>query len=140
VTDVTAVLELSLPGGSAAAARARSALETKFGTRFPERDLEDLMLVVSELVTNAVRHAGLGPGEEIAFRVAASDQAVRIEVDDPEPQFRYDLGEREPGQGGFGLIVVSQLCTRWGTDRTDHHKTVWADYRLGQGGAAPRPP
>ena len=87
-----------------------------------EEELDTLRLLVSELVTNAVRHAD---GSEPVEVHAHWDGEVRIEVSDhgrgfsPKPRFgRLD----EPG--GFGLFLVGRLADHWGVE-TDGGTTVW---------------
>src|SRR5437764_6776132 len=79
----------------------------------PERpDIDAIQLMVSELVTNVIRHTPTGAGE---LRVLLDEGAVRIEVEDqgqgiPE---RPAVPDRQHG-GGFGLYVVDRLAHRWG--------------------------
>jgi anti-sigma regulatory factor (Ser/Thr protein kinase) len=121
----------SLSGGPDAAAAARNAVLEGLGSGVPERAVEDILLVVSELVTNAVRHAGAGAGETIDLRVARSPGSIRIEVEDSQPalEARRLTGGDRPAAGGLGLVVVDALCS-WGTEQRDHNKTVWAEYSL----------
>ncbi|MEV1176163.1 ATP-binding protein [Nonomuraea sp. NPDC049784] len=82
---------------------------------------EDVLLVVSELVTNALVH-GDGPP---SLRMRGSASQVRVEVGDagerlPEP--------REPGPAnGWGLHVVGLLSTGWGISPRDGGKVVWCE-------------
>ena len=93
--------------------RARVAARELFGDRLDGRRANDVLILVTELVTNAVRHAGLGPDERIELRLAARPGTVRAEVRDPGPGFVPV--EREPGQGGgFGLMLLRTLPDRWG--------------------------
>jgi anti-sigma regulatory factor (Ser/Thr protein kinase) len=76
--------------------------------------VEDLKLVVSELVTNAVTHAGLKTGAPIRLRLEREQGRLRLEVDDgdglsaaPERMPRSRAG------GGRGLAIVSALSERW---------------------------
>ncbi len=71
------------PDSPAAARRALGDL----ADHLPRRRLQDAELLVSELVTNAIRHAGLDDGDTITLSVEASDRALRIEVSDPGPGF-----------------------------------------------------
>jgi anti-sigma regulatory factor (Ser/Thr protein kinase) len=121
----------SLAGGPDAAAAARNVVLEGLGSGVPQRAVEDIMLVVSELVTNAVRHAGAGEAETISLRVGRSPGAVRIEVRDEQPALepRQLVGKDAPATGGLGLVVVDALCD-WGTEQRDRHKTVWAEYPL----------
>ncbi|MQY16093.1 hypothetical protein SRB5_62850 [Streptomyces sp. RB5] len=87
---------------------------------------EDLLLVVSELVTNACLHAG-GP-DELRMRLAA--KLIRVEVADlgpgtPAPRTPH----RAARPGGHGMFIVQRLCLQWGVERTPdaRGKTVWAE-------------
>lgn len=53
----------------------------------PSQTIGDVRLLVSELLTNPVRHAGLGASDRIRFVVAASTRVVRVEVSHPGPDF-----------------------------------------------------
>jgi serine/threonine-protein kinase RsbW len=95
--------------------------------------VERAQLVVSELVTNSVRHSGRSAADVVIVRVQLTSTMVRIEVEDsgrggviaPRPP---DL---ESG-GGFGLNVVQALSERWGLERVAASKTrVWAQLRCG---------
>jgi two-component sensor histidine kinase len=88
-----------------------------------------VLLVISELVTNAVRHAGAGRGETIDVCVTNMDDTILIEVVDGEPEASPRM-RRDDAPGGMGLIVVSGLCKDWGTKQQRGRKTVWAEYSL----------
>jgi anti-sigma regulatory factor (Ser/Thr protein kinase) len=125
-------LQFSVNGGIDAAAVARYTVTDGLSSEVSQRTIEDVLLVISELVTNAVRHAGAATtGETIEVTVRSSGDAIRIEVVDfapaAEPQLRRD---NDPG--GMGLVVVSGLCPRWGTDQEEGRKTVWAEYPVEQ--------
>jgi anti-sigma regulatory factor (Ser/Thr protein kinase) len=87
-------------------------------------DLGDTaVLVVSELVTNAVRHAGT----ELQVTVVAEPGVLRIEVEDGSSTLPES---REAGlfdAGGRGLPLVAALADRWGTEATTTGKLVWAE-------------
>ncbi|MFD6533838.1 ATP-binding protein [Streptomyces sp. NPDC060184] len=87
---------------------------------------EDVLLVVSELVTNACLHAG-GPEE---LRIGATSKVLRIEVTDngagqPAPRTPHRAGR----PGGHGMFIVQRLCLDWGVVRVPDApgKTVWAE-------------
>ncbi|ANW19889.1 ATP-binding protein [Streptomyces clavuligerus] len=87
---------------------------------------EDVLLVVSELVTNACLHAE-GPEE---LTVACDGKVLRLEVTDrgtghPAPRTPHRAGR----PGGHGMFIVQRLCLDWGVLRTPGApgKTVWAD-------------
>jgi anti-sigma regulatory factor (Ser/Thr protein kinase) len=108
-------LQLRLAGGTDAPRRARSALSALNGTL---SDLhEEVKLLVSELVTNSVVHAGAGSDGLLELRLAVSPEQVRAELIDPGPGFRPPSVLPEPGAGGrFGLFLVERFATRWGTE------------------------
>lgn len=82
---------------------------------------DDVALVLSELVTNAVVHAGG------AVRIAVSvGDRIRVEVHDEDPRPpRMRAHGAEPG--GLGLRIVERLSERWGSRSTAAGKVVWAD-------------
>ncbi|MFI5976617.1 ATP-binding protein [Streptomyces sp. NPDC051452] len=87
---------------------------------------EDVLLVVSELVTNACLHAE-GPDELV---LSCDNKVIRVEVSDrgtgqPAPRTPHRAGR----PGGHGMFIVQRLCLDWGVVRaTDRPgKTVWAD-------------
>ncbi|MFF4169375.1 SpoIIE family protein phosphatase [Streptomyces sp. NPDC001744] len=89
-------------------------------------------LVLSELVTNAIRYAG-GPVEVRLIRAGR----LICEVSDPsatQPRMRRALLTDE---GGRGLYLVAQLTTRWGCRYTRHGKTIWAEQEMPEEGALP---
>ena len=84
--------------------------------------LGDLRLVVSELVTNAVVHAGGG-----TLRVTQTTDAVLVEVDD-HSSARACAKPADPARvGGQGLRIVTAVSRRWGSRATSQGKTVWAE-------------
>jgi hypothetical protein len=87
---------------------------------------EDVLLVVSELVTNACLHAE-GPEE---LRVSSRSKVLRLEVTDrgtgqPAPRTPHRAGR----PGGHGMFIVQRLCLDWGVLRSPGAvgKTVWAE-------------
>ncbi|MEU5424427.1 ATP-binding protein [Streptomyces olivoreticuli] len=87
---------------------------------------EDVLLVVSELVTNACLHAD-GPEE---LRVSFAGKVLRLEVVDlgagtPAPRTPHRAGR----PGGHGMFIVQRLCLDWGVVRNESGagKTVWAE-------------
>jgi anti-sigma regulatory factor (Ser/Thr protein kinase) len=89
-------------------------------------------LLTSELMGNAVRHAGpLSPGERIVFHARLSEDHVRVEVADHGPGFDPDVRHATPG---FGLRLVDKLASRWGVERGGRGCRVWfeVDRRSGR--------
>jgi anti-sigma regulatory factor (Ser/Thr protein kinase) len=111
-TQEAADVLISLPPDPSAARRARRALHD---ARLPEDLQHTVDLLATELVANSVRHADLGPGQEITFAARFVDDFIRVEVHDPGPGF--DVERSREGKG-FGLRMVDKLATRWGVERT----------------------
>jgi anti-sigma regulatory factor (Ser/Thr protein kinase) len=86
---------------------------------------DDAVLLVSEVVTNAIRHAG----SDATIAVDVSDEQLRIGVTDAGPGWPEEqvLGT---GPGGFGLYLVAQLAGSWGVYRIGDGKTVWFELSI----------
>lgn len=83
-----------------------------------------LKLLVSELVTNSVLHAGLGRGDHISLTVAVGTEAVRVEVSDPGPGFAEPPKPDIEATRGRGLLLVERVADRWGVNRGERTR-VW---------------
>ncbi|WP_167542436.1 ATP-binding SpoIIE family protein phosphatase [Streptomyces himastatinicus] len=83
-------------------------------------------LVVSELVTNAIRHAE-GP---IQLRLIR-DRTLICEVSDASSTAPHMRRARLSDEGGRGLLLVAQLTQRWGTRHTHTGKTIWCEQLVG---------
>jgi len=112
-------LEFELTGGPYAVTAARLAL-SEIDQQVDEALAFDVRLLVSELVTNSVRHADIGPEDSILLKVALSDASVRVEVVDTGPGFELPdeaEGDAAAEEGGWGIFFVKQLADRYGADR-----------------------
>jgi len=115
------VLHLPATGDSVSAAR--HSLEDLPG--IPAATLDDLKLLVSELVTNSVRHTGLQLGDLIELRVSGEPGRVRVEVADQGPGFKPQPPPRASSrESGWGLFLVEQISSRWGL-AVDGETRVW---------------
>jgi anti-sigma regulatory factor (Ser/Thr protein kinase) len=123
---------MNLTAGPTAATTARCEVTRRLSQRVSGGALEDVRLLLTELVTNALRHSAITPEDEIGVRAELDDGTVRIEVHDPGGN--GEVEQRAPGArgGGYGLFLVDQLTSRWGVERRDG-TTVWAE--LASGGA-----
>jgi anti-sigma regulatory factor (Ser/Thr protein kinase) len=118
-------LELELASSMDAAAAARRALD-HVAERLPAPRLRDVRLLVSELVTNAVRHAGIAAGAPIGLVIDTGDGRVRIEVLDRGSGFEPRAPEPDPARAsGWGLFLVDELADRWGVERADPGTRIW---------------
>jgi len=107
-----------------AAAEARHALDDIGPEGFDAR-LRDVRLLVSELVTNAVRHANLSDSDIILLVFDIADHALRVEVHDPGGGFVPTAPAPDPTRpSGWGLYLVAELADRWGVD-SDEQTLVW---------------
>jgi anti-sigma regulatory factor (Ser/Thr protein kinase) len=88
---------------------------------------EDLALVLSEIVTNAVRHGG-GDGR-VEISVTPKPEFLCVQVTDDGPGFvpRPGAMASEPS-GGFGLFIVERLTRRWGLTREAQRTRVWFEF------------
>jgi anti-sigma regulatory factor (Ser/Thr protein kinase) len=109
-----------------AARCARLAVREELGAILPRRRLADVELLVSELATNSVRHAGCGESDEIGIEADVEPDRVRVRLFDagegfearrPEPPARGDAG-------GYGLVLLDRLSDRWGVQR-ENGFSVW---------------
>jgi anti-sigma regulatory factor (Ser/Thr protein kinase) len=97
----------------------------------------DAALVISELLSNALRHADPLPGGNIKVSWRLDADCVQVCVADGGGETRPELGEPTPGAtGGRGLRIVAKLSKGWGTSHGDGGTTVWAQVPISR--RAPR--
>lgn len=90
----------------------------------------DVRLLVSELVANSVRHAGLGPTDLIGVSLDLGDSVLRVEVRDEGRGFTLPARpEKRTTEGGRGLQILAAIATRWGLNSTKP-VTVWFEIDL----------
>lgn len=123
------------PPAPATIADARRAIEQALGPSLPASAANDLRLLVSELVTNVVRHAGLDPGQELELRAALGEGCVRVEVSDPGVGFKPEVAPAPDRGSGWGLYILDQVAHRWGIVRNEPN-VVWFELDLVGGGRA----
>jgi GAF domain-containing protein/anti-sigma regulatory factor (Ser/Thr protein kinase) len=118
--------ELALKGGPEAVSLARAAVRARLEPDLPADRLGDVMLMTSELVTNAIRHGGAaGPDDRIRLRALMRGRRARIEVRDDGPGFAAADPRRSPAGAGMGLELVDRLADAWGTHRRGRTTLVW---------------
>ena len=113
-----------LPAEPGSAGRARSFTAARFAAAGMGARATDIgLLLVSELATNALRHAGT----EFEVEVRTTPTGVRVAVSDEDPAHPREPQAR-PGpeaEGGRGIAIVTELADRWGVAGDPLGKTVW---------------
>src|SRR5215212_5199195 len=104
--------EVVLHGGIDAARDARQAL-AKRGPALPQSVFDDISLLVTELVTNAVRH-GRSAGRPVTLDLRRWNGRVRVEVGDHGPGFTPPSSPSDGDSRGWGLYLVDQVADSWG--------------------------
>ena len=128
-------LDVRVPARPEAVAQVRHELD-RLG--LPDPRMIDIRLLVSELVTNSVKHAGLRIDDQIRVSARWSDEIIRVDVFDrikAPPREHHVVGGIRPGPGaesGWGLFLLDQLASRWGN--TPGH--YWFEILLRSNGAS----
>jgi anti-sigma regulatory factor (Ser/Thr protein kinase) len=119
-------LTLDLERGRTAPRQARLAL-ARFDHGLDARRTEDAELLLSELVSNAVKY---GDGDTVRVQFDREDDCFRAEVVDQGSGFVPLIRAREDADtpGGWGLPLVDTLSDRWGAHEGSTH--VWFELRL----------
>ena len=94
---------------------------------------ETAVLLVSELVTNAVRHASTD-GSALVLRLEAAGGWLRIEVHDADPRMPQPRTPDMLDESGFGFVLLDALADKWGVRESTIGKAVWAELDTRQGG------
>ncbi len=116
-------MSFELAGGPYAVTAARLAL-SDLDARLEPSIAFDVRLLVSELVTNSVKHARVSEEDSILLDVKIENEVVRIEVRDPGPGFEPPAAAPpDDADEGWGLFLVEQLADEWGVD--SDRQAVW---------------
>jgi anti-sigma regulatory factor (Ser/Thr protein kinase) len=119
-------LTMSLGRGPEAAAEARRAIG-KLRADLDPPLMETLRLLVTELVTNSVRHTA---ADSMTLRIAVGRAAVLTEVADTGPGFDPECVEQAGDDNtGWGLFLVERLASSWGVKHDGPSKRVWFELR-----------
>lgn len=84
--------------------------------------IPDAVLLVDELVVNALAHVDHGP---IQIDLRSDEMAIRVDVSDPEPDFADDRWRPLDAMPRIGLRIVDTVASRWGVDTSPGGKSVW---------------
>ena len=119
-------LRMRLGSGPEAAVSARGAISKLRGDLDPPL-IETLRLLVTELITNSVRHTA---ADSLTLSVAIGKSAVLTEVADTGPGFDPGSVEHSGDDNtGWGLFLVERLADRWGVRHDGPCKRVWFELR-----------
>ena len=117
-------LNLELAAALDAPRRAREAISAQVGSRLSAARRSALLTVVSELVTNSVKH---GPGGPIRVNVEVSEDGAVVGRIEDGGRGRVAIREGvDPAKGGMGLKVVDAFTDRWGVE--DGTTSVWFEF------------
>lgn len=124
--DELTKLCLQLPNSKQSAAAARHSVGAILTSFVPESLSERVQLLVSELVTNALRHARQKEDAGIQLKLNLSPSKVRVEVEDKGVGFDPpDIpAQRADQMSGWGLVLVNRLAQDWGVVK-DGRTVVW---------------
>jgi anti-sigma regulatory factor (Ser/Thr protein kinase) len=118
-----------LPGTPEAGLAARRALLDRNGA-LPRAVRDDVLLLMTELVTNSVRHADGGPDRMVHLELRQRPGEVRVAVCDEGPGFVAEVKAlSSDGSGGWGLFLVDRIADRWAVTSTTTGTCVWFEIR-----------
>ncbi|WP_354701339.1 transcriptional regulator [Paraconexibacter sp. AEG42_29] len=108
---------ITLDGTTGSVARARGAIDDNLGGILDVERVEEVRLLVSELASNAVKHAG---GLDYVLSLDLDPHRLRVELADSGPGPVAGASSKVRGalpEGGYGLGIVDRLASRWGVER-----------------------
>jgi anti-sigma regulatory factor (Ser/Thr protein kinase) len=125
-------VSMRIRGGADAPSRARRSVLSQLGSQVAQTTASDVALVVSELVSNSVVHADVGPRRTLTLELMTLDDRLRISVIDPGSRLEPRILPRDHARvGGAGLFIVKELSEAWGVARDGSGVTrVWCDILL----------
>ena len=122
-------LELQLPHTTQSVRRARRTIAAFLDpSEVPVAVVEDVLLLVSELVTNAVVHAG----SPAVVKLDADVERIKVTVADRDGDGQPNVKEPDPSvPSGRGVLLVDRLAARWGVEPQVAGKVVWFELPRG---------
>jgi anti-sigma B factor antagonist len=111
-------IELELPVNSQSPARARTEIRELMEGR-DQTQAGDVVLLTSEVVTNAVVHPTSASAESIGLRIFTYEEGIRVEVEDSGEGFDPTVPLNPGPERGRGLFLVDRFASRWGTERLE---------------------
>ncbi|GAA1502633.1 SpoIIE family protein phosphatase/ATP-binding protein [Streptomyces albidochromogenes] len=134
VLDSSRVAEWDVPHDPSAVAEVRASVTGKLAEWGLVEEAFTTELILSELVTNAIRYAA-GP---IRVRLIR-DRSLICEVADGSSTSPHLRQAANTDEGGRGLFLVAQFADRWGTRYTGDGKVIWTEQPLPDGDTSPGP-
>jgi anti-sigma regulatory factor (Ser/Thr protein kinase) len=123
------VSEHHLPHDPDSARTARALAREALGDRLDGARQDDVVLMVTELVTNAVRHAPARPDGSIVLKLEVETSAARVVVIDGGGAFEFEHATFDARTPHFGLQLIDRMADRWGLS-LDGEKAVWFEVDL----------
>lgn len=125
-------VHVSLPSDGRAAGAARRSMRA-LEDYVSDETMEDINLLVTELVSNSVKHASLAEGDEIHVDAEPCDDVIHVEVTNPgAAELINTLAPRED-ESGWGLFIVTQVASRWGMSVAGS-TSIWFEIDLAHDG------
>jgi serine/threonine-protein kinase RsbW len=125
-------LQLVLPVSEHSARLARRVARTVLAAWQLPGTQETAIVLLSELVMNAIQHARAT--QTIHVELEAVKSCLRIEITSPDPYCPQPRTPGESAESGFGLLLLDALASRWGVRQTAAGKVVWAELEPPQAG------
>ena len=122
-------LDFELPAAPSAPSAARVKLEP-LADHVSRPLYDDTRLLVSELLTNSLKHATSGPLDSFQVCLQLHDAKLRVEVIDGGPGFRHAIPAGEEEMAGRGLRLVDAIADRWGVRLGRKRTCVWFEIDL----------
>lgn len=118
---------IDLPPGPGSVPAARRVLTELLGSWSADQFRDDANLLLSELVTNVVRH--VSSREKMVLEVRLSAPGLRVAVVDASTDLPTAAATPSRVAGGHGLLLVATLAHRWGSENHASGKRVWFELR-----------
>jgi anti-anti-sigma factor len=138
-SEFTERVELELPRDPLSPGRARAEIRELMSGRTDQDELANLVLLTSELVTNAVVHPRCAGQTPIGLRITTYSDGVRVEVEDAGEGFDMAAPARAASEGGRGLFLVDRCAAKWGARRAQTERgprfRVWFELDWREPGA-----
>ena len=122
--------ELLLSGGADDCSAVRRAIGADY-PGLPPALRDDVALLVTELVTNGVRHGGATSDRPLRVKFRLRPGQIRVEVVDSGPEFELSRPAHGDSHGGWGLFLVDRISARWGVRPVPSGNCVWFELPVG---------